>query len=460
MPPSRTGVADYAAALLAELRRHGRVEVAPERCDVALYHLGNNALHAAIYRRALERPGVVVLHDAVLHHFLLGQLDGVRVYRRVRLQLRRMASRRWPPICGAVAPPRLPKRAISNSPCCAASWSALWRWWFTIPRRPAWRSAPPAWSEIPHLFAPPALLPSESETSCYRRRLGIDAGAYLLGVFGYLRESKRLMSILEVFAGLHREFPRLALLVAGDFASSELERAAAPLLHSSGLVRRPFLPEREFLARRLRGGCLHQSSRSRRRRDFRRRHSSDGPGEAGPAHRFPGGFAHPGRRLHSRGARIGRTRVSPAGHTFANINQRGRRGHWRAGRAVHPRTPRSRSRRNALLGIAVRVLFLIAACGAALRGAPAVKRLARSRPHARRRSPLRQRLSAAGDRARVPALLERTPYGKGPDTHAASTRRSSITVTPWWLEDVRGRYESEGDLRPADAGACSTATTP
>jgi len=75
LPPARTGVADYAAALLAELRRHGRVEVAPRRCDVALYHLGNNALHADIYRRALERPGVVVLHDAVLHHFLLGQLD-------------------------------------------------------------------------------------------------------------------------------------------------------------------------------------------------------------------------------------------------------------------------------------------------------------------------------------------------------------------------------------------------
>src|ERR1035438_10034326 len=75
LPPARTGVADYAAALLAELRRHGPVDVAPERCDVALYHLGNNPLHAGVYRRALQQPGVVTLHDAVLHHFLLGQLD-------------------------------------------------------------------------------------------------------------------------------------------------------------------------------------------------------------------------------------------------------------------------------------------------------------------------------------------------------------------------------------------------
>ena len=68
-------MADYAAALLAELRRHGRVEIAPARCDIALYHLGNNGLHAEIYRRALAEPGVVVLHDAVLNHFFLGQLS-------------------------------------------------------------------------------------------------------------------------------------------------------------------------------------------------------------------------------------------------------------------------------------------------------------------------------------------------------------------------------------------------
>src|ERR1039457_2138606 len=75
LPPARTGVADYAAALLTELRRHGRVEVAPARSDAALYHLGNNGLHAAVYRRAIVKPGVVVLHDAALNHFFLGQLS-------------------------------------------------------------------------------------------------------------------------------------------------------------------------------------------------------------------------------------------------------------------------------------------------------------------------------------------------------------------------------------------------
>ena len=42
--------------------------------DVALYHIGNNHLHCAIYDRALAHPGIVVLHDAVLQHFFLGRL--------------------------------------------------------------------------------------------------------------------------------------------------------------------------------------------------------------------------------------------------------------------------------------------------------------------------------------------------------------------------------------------------
>jgi hypothetical protein len=48
MPPAPTGVADYARTLLAALGHYGPVEVAPAHSDVALYHLGNNRLHAAI----------------------------------------------------------------------------------------------------------------------------------------------------------------------------------------------------------------------------------------------------------------------------------------------------------------------------------------------------------------------------------------------------------------------------
>ena len=79
LPPAPTGVSDYSAALLTALRKHGEVEVAASDADVALYHVGNNLLHREIYDRALARPGVVVLHDAVLQHFFLGTLDDSRI---------------------------------------------------------------------------------------------------------------------------------------------------------------------------------------------------------------------------------------------------------------------------------------------------------------------------------------------------------------------------------------------
>jgi glycosyltransferase involved in cell wall biosynthesis len=74
----------------------------------------------------------------------------------------------------------------------------------------------------------------------------VEPGAFLFGVFGYLRESKRLMNVLDVLLEARRENPRIALLVAGDFVSSDLERAAEPLLQAPGVIRRAYLCDQEF----------------------------------------------------------------------------------------------------------------------------------------------------------------------------------------------------------------------
>jgi glycosyltransferase involved in cell wall biosynthesis len=99
--------------------------------------------------------------------------------------------------------------------------------------------------EIPHLFAPPAW-PAEWESVRLRESLGSRLSAPLFGVFGYLRESKRLFAILCAFTALRRELPGARLLVAGAFVSSDLERAIAPVLQGQGIPRLPYLTEREF----------------------------------------------------------------------------------------------------------------------------------------------------------------------------------------------------------------------
>jgi glycosyltransferase involved in cell wall biosynthesis len=247
LPPARTGVADYSAALLAGLRQHGPVEVSPKRSDVPLYHMGNNSLHAPIYGRALEQPGVVVLHDAVLNHFLLGQLDERTYVEEFVYNYgewhRGLAQELWR------------GRAASGADSRYFAWPMLRRVAESaravVVHNPAagravTRHAPAARVvEIPHLFCMPEL-PGGAEVMRYRQRLGVKPGTFLFGVFGYLRESKRLAAVLDAFAAVEREIPHAGLLVAGQFASTDLERAVAPLLSRPGVVRLPYLEEREF----------------------------------------------------------------------------------------------------------------------------------------------------------------------------------------------------------------------
>ena len=86
MPPERTGVADYSALLVPALGRRVELEVqprgrkrAPRGADLCLYHVGNNPdAHAWIVDALRRRPGVVVLHDFVLHHLVAGMTVGRR----------------------------------------------------------------------------------------------------------------------------------------------------------------------------------------------------------------------------------------------------------------------------------------------------------------------------------------------------------------------------------------------
>src|SRR6476619_7406650 len=78
LPPSRSGITDYSSLLLPALRERVDVVVAEPgkrapAADVALYHVGNDPdAHGWSVDALEERPGVVVLHEYVLHHLVAG----------------------------------------------------------------------------------------------------------------------------------------------------------------------------------------------------------------------------------------------------------------------------------------------------------------------------------------------------------------------------------------------------
>jgi glycosyltransferase involved in cell wall biosynthesis len=244
LPPVRTGVADYSASLLRALRACGEVELGEG--DINLYHLGNNQLHRAIYQRALEKPGIVVLHDAVLQHFFLGSFSEQQYMAEFIYnygawsedQAREMWSRRArsasdPQYFRYPMLKRVAERSLAlivHNPAAAEMVRA---------------HAPGALiHEIPHLLELPGL-DGAQKIAGLRQKLGIGRRTFLFGVFGHLRESKRLAVVLRAFQRA-RATSDIALLVAGEFVSRDLERSMEPLLGAEGIFRVGYVPERDF----------------------------------------------------------------------------------------------------------------------------------------------------------------------------------------------------------------------
>jgi glycosyltransferase involved in cell wall biosynthesis len=248
LPPAPTGVADYSAQLLKALQPLGQVVVNDRNADVRLYHLGNNGLHGEIYKAALAQPGVIVLHDAVLHHFFLGSLgepeyiaEFVYNYGTWNEELARNLWRCRARSAAGVQYFRYPmlKRVVERSLAVIVHNQLAAK--LVAAHVPEARL-----HEIPHLFEPPACFPAEHEILRLRRELNLGLRTCLFGVFGHLRESKRLATVLRAFARA-REASDMTLLVAGDFVSTDLERSLDGLLGpEQGILRVGFTAERDF----------------------------------------------------------------------------------------------------------------------------------------------------------------------------------------------------------------------
>jgi glycosyltransferase involved in cell wall biosynthesis len=243
MPPARTGVADYSAALVAALREQGQAVSVGGEGGVNIYHAGNNPLHHDIHQSALRRPGVLVIHDAVLHHYYLGLGDEESytsefIYNYGEWN-RGLARQLWQGRGRSGSDPlyfeypmlrRLAESArlvVVHNPGAAALVRA---------HAPDVRV-----EEVPHLFAePPTADPYRVNE--LRHAWNLRPAELVFGVFGHLRESKRVAAILAAAQTVGAR-----LLVAGDFVSGDYARTMEPLLRSHpSVIRVPFLSDADF----------------------------------------------------------------------------------------------------------------------------------------------------------------------------------------------------------------------
>jgi glycosyltransferase involved in cell wall biosynthesis len=248
LPPQRSGIADYSAELLPALAReapdlaielvvdqgtrpspelaaqfpvHGH-RALPEllaggRFDLVLYHLGNNRdFHAEIYRTLVEHPGVVVLHEVVLHHLVrdLTLYAGdppayarelAYAYGRTGEALARRSLETGVPLDPWSAP--LFERVVDRSLGLIVHNQFVRR--RVLQSRPLARLA-----VVPHHLSLGEGQPPPRAAA--RAALALPAAAFVVASFGFVTAAKRPEVLLRAFARLRREHPEAMLVLAGE----------------------------------------------------------------------------------------------------------------------------------------------------------------------------------------------------------------------------------------------------
>jgi len=231
-PTGNSGVADYARVL------HNAT---PDIAGVPVSPLGNNPLHQDLYGRLLRRQDakrVVILHDAVLHHFLLGTLPREEYIAEFIYNYgewnRNLAQDLWAQRSHSGSAPEyfaypLLKRAMEAADLVIGHNPAAAR----LAREHGARRV----ELLPHFISIPAP-PSAQAVAEWRARHGLSRETCLFGVFGHLRESKRIPAVRRA---LDKQPGPVAFLLQGEWGSPALEESMQVPAIRIGAV-----PEPEF----------------------------------------------------------------------------------------------------------------------------------------------------------------------------------------------------------------------
>lgn len=237
LPPARSGIADYSAELLPHLSEAADItlfvddpattnlpgftvrpasDFSARRADygLPLYQMGNSDQHDTIYAMLRQYPGIVVLHDYFLHHFIrhrtIGRGDwtgyGVEMGYSLGHEGRRIAravqqGRADAPLFDAP----LNQRAID------AALGLIVHSQFAAERVRRYRP------DVP-LAVIPALVEPRAGVSL-RDKLNLPEDAVLFGSFGQITPAKRIDAALGAFRGVRQACPEAHYLLVGEALS-------------------------------------------------------------------------------------------------------------------------------------------------------------------------------------------------------------------------------------------------
>ncbi len=255
--PAASGISDYSEELLPYLGQYADItlyledrlhpnnpqltqhlEVQPLRrlerahrrrpYDAIVYHMGNSPVHAGIWRAAQRLPGVIVLHEFVLNHFMLWYAANMQhdVQRYVRAMQARYGEE-GAHIAQLMIRGRFTE-ATFHFPLCepvvAAARGLLAHSRYVQARVNMLRP------ELPTAVVPMGVpLPPAIPRAAARARLGVAPDALLLASFGHINAYKRLEPALRALLELHRERPETRYVLVGSMS---------PHYDVSGLIRR------------------------------------------------------------------------------------------------------------------------------------------------------------------------------------------------------------------------------
>ncbi len=260
MPPSRSGIADYSATLLPYLAELADVTVFtdstaaapladlpimptdryPFMCaqfDLPLYQMGNSDQHDTIYDLLLNYPGVVVLHDFFIHHFVHHHTAGQGQWMHYEWEMLYALGAEGRQLARAVRDGEVAVPLFDiplNRRLMDASLGLIVHSQFAAARARQSRA------DLPLIIAPPLIEVSAGHSR--RAELGLPDDVVIFGSFGQITAEKQIDVALRALGSARLSYPESHYLLVGepqpdvDLATLMAHSDVAGFVHPIGFV--------------------------------------------------------------------------------------------------------------------------------------------------------------------------------------------------------------------------------